>query len=210
MGDLQLNRSEILRSETKRNAYWDNVKWVLIALVVIGHFVAPYAHKEWRTMAAVFLFIYTFHMPLFVFISGLFIKNTVDSKPFRIERVFSFITLYLLFKVVKYILLNFFLDKSYDYHVFVANDLSWYMLCMAIWICLTHRVKNITWWKMMIISIVAAFLIGFDAGTDEVMAIERVVNYFPFFLAGYYLNPEKVQKFVKQKKMVIIGFAGII
>lgn len=52
-----------------RDAYWDSLKFVLIALVVYGHFVHLPAGRWTR---AVYLCIYMFHMPLFVFVSGRF------------------------------------------------------------------------------------------------------------------------------------------
>lgn len=56
----------------ERIAYWDNVRFFLIILVVIGHGIHVYDSK---IFSALFLFIYSFHMPLFVLIAGMFHKN---------------------------------------------------------------------------------------------------------------------------------------
>ena len=55
----------------ERIALWDNLKFILIILVVIGHLADEFTAKS-DVYKSVFLFIYTFHMPLFIFISGLF------------------------------------------------------------------------------------------------------------------------------------------
>lgn len=58
----------------ERIALWDNVKFVLITLVVIGH-VVDFATSKSLLCKSIFLYIYAFHMPLFIFISGLFFRH---------------------------------------------------------------------------------------------------------------------------------------
>ncbi len=54
---------------------WDNLKFILITLVVVGHFSERFASTS-DICKSIFLFIYAFHMPLFLFISGMFHKDT--------------------------------------------------------------------------------------------------------------------------------------
>lgn len=65
--------SEAVKKSTKRIYKWDNLKCFLIVMVVIGHFVNQYAPIS-NTMKSLSLFIYSFHMPLFIFLSGLLQK----------------------------------------------------------------------------------------------------------------------------------------
>ena len=63
----------------KREAYWDNLKCVLMLLVVIGHAAEEYITIPfWR---GVHLFIYSFHMPVFVFVSV-----TMNSPKIRVMK----------------------------------------------------------------------------------------------------------------------------
>lgn len=57
-----------------RSSYWDNAKGILIFLVLIGHFIMTY-----RPLKAIFDSIYLFHMPAFLFISGLFSKKKLSN-----------------------------------------------------------------------------------------------------------------------------------
>lgn len=57
----------------ERDVYFDNLKFILILLVVIGHFMEPFNAE--RTTQAVYQFIYSFHMPLFIFAAGYFSKS---------------------------------------------------------------------------------------------------------------------------------------
>ena len=56
----------------ERDYFFDNLKAVLIFLVVLGHFLLP-IHGE-SVLVVVKRLIYVFHMPLFVFVSGYFAK----------------------------------------------------------------------------------------------------------------------------------------
>ena len=53
---------------------WDNLKFFLICCVVVGHFADQYTDVS-NAYGSIFLFIYSFHMPLFIFISGLFYND---------------------------------------------------------------------------------------------------------------------------------------
>ena len=60
-----------MRKITERDYLWDNIKAVLIFFVVAGHVLEM---SKLHTGLAVFAdnFIYSFHMPAFVFVSGYF------------------------------------------------------------------------------------------------------------------------------------------
>ncbi len=62
-----------------RNFYLDNTKFFLITMVIWGHVLSNLCEGE--LCHEVDSFIYVFHMPLFIFISGFFTK-VKDSKQF--------------------------------------------------------------------------------------------------------------------------------
>ena len=52
-----------MAKELNRNVYLDNLKGLLIILVVVGHFT-DIALDDSEAMESLFLMIYSFHMPL--------------------------------------------------------------------------------------------------------------------------------------------------
>lgn len=82
-------------TENKRIFVFDNIKALLIVLVVIGH-AADYYTKESDVMRMFFIYTYLFHMPSFIFIAGLFNKLANLNDTFKLEKVANFLTLYLL------------------------------------------------------------------------------------------------------------------
>ena len=55
----------------KRDLYWDTLKFIMIFFVVYGHTISGFG-PDGSFNRAMYNFIYSFHMPLFVFISGRF------------------------------------------------------------------------------------------------------------------------------------------
>src|SRR5690625_7357700 len=63
----------------EREAYFDNAKLLLIFLVVFGHMIQPFIDGS-RPLNTLYMWIYTFHMPAFIFLSGFFAKGSKGFK----------------------------------------------------------------------------------------------------------------------------------
>ncbi|MBR2441547.1 MAG: acyltransferase family protein [Clostridia bacterium] len=71
--------------EQERNTYIDVLRAVSILLVLVGHCIqygCGMEYMAWGTFLynPVFIFIYSFHMPLFMFISGYLFAFSVKKK----------------------------------------------------------------------------------------------------------------------------------
>src|SRR6266498_1467189 len=87
---------------TQRVAYVDVAKGIGIILVVMGHndfaLISPFAHK----------LIYSFHMPMFFFMSGMFFRPDVPFWSFlwnrfnRLLKPFLFILLFIYFASISF------------------------------------------------------------------------------------------------------------
>ena len=80
-------------AEKKRNAYFDNLKGILIFLVVLGHVLSSFA-GEGSVARWLYLLIFSFHMPVFLFVSGYFAKPDPKTVIARL------LILYLIFQVL--------------------------------------------------------------------------------------------------------------
>lgn len=77
-----MNPNRRIASED-RTPKWDNLKFAMILCVVIGH-TLYYFYSSSAIAKSLYLFLYTFHMPVFVFISGLFSKRKIQEKNTRL------------------------------------------------------------------------------------------------------------------------------
>ncbi|MDO4555570.1 MAG: acyltransferase family protein [Lachnospiraceae bacterium] len=80
-----------------RDYYIDNIKGVFIFLVVFGHLLDYLEEAGIPFAISVRTFIYFFHMPGFIFMSG-YLAKSFSMKRFKGEKLLGFAWLYLLFK----------------------------------------------------------------------------------------------------------------
>ena len=177
--------------------FYDNLKFILIIFVVIGHFIQFQLNTG--VDKGVFLFIYSFHMPLFIFVTGLFAKSVIngDSKK-RLNKIISYIIIYLIYKLLLFVVLNLILKQSYSFSLFSEMEVPWYLLAVVIWIILTSLVKDVKPLLVIGLSLVCSLLIGYDSSITDQFCLSRVIVFFPFFLAGYYLSFDKMKNFIEK------------
>ena len=183
--------AETLKSSKPRIYLWDNVKALLIFAVVMGHFVTQYTSSS-EFMRSMFLIIYSFHMPLFIFVSGLFAKSSFKGGELRTNKIISFLILYIALKLVIFFEGVAFGRSTGPFRLFYESGIPWYMLAMAIFICLTYIFRNVKPLVMLIISVLLALICGFDPGVGDILALSRVIVFYPIFLLGYYADGDKI------------------
>ncbi|MBS7565356.1 acyltransferase family protein [Mucilaginibacter sp. Bleaf8] len=76
MNEINANEQGFHQKELSktRDYLFDNIKFFLITLVVFGHFIESYITQN-IYQKVIFICIYSFHIPLFVFLSGYFSKS---------------------------------------------------------------------------------------------------------------------------------------
>ena len=168
-----------MNNQSSRIAYWDNVKAILIFLVVLGHFLLPVHSDRGRFVNSIYTWIYLFHMPAFVFVSGYFSKSFVHNGANDIRKIIGFLALYILYSLPHIITTK---DISC---LFSPSSAQWYLLCMALWYVFIPYCAKIKPIPMLIISIIIGILIGTNNSVGSFLSLSRCIVFFPFFLAGY-------------------------
>ena len=178
-------------SGSNRVTYWDNAKGILICLVVFAHFL--YAYQDNISVNLVISMIYFFHMPAFVLISGFFSKNGKSSSARSVGKLAAayviFNTAMMIYAVT--------VDKSLLSLIQPYNS-YWYLLALIVWRLTIKSLAKIR--GIIVISVIAALLIGFWSEISNVFALSRVICFFPFFLIGYKLPADKVSTFIVNRK----------
>lgn len=179
--------------------FWDNLKSLLIILVVVGHSVDFYTSTS-PMMRDIYFFIYTFHMPLFIFVSGYFSKRVVEGKHLSIEKVFSFLTLYLLMKFCFFILTKYMFGSSeVDFKFLVEPSVPWYLLAMSVWFCFTYILKDIKPVFVIVFSVFIGIIVGYYklVSVKDLFSLSRILVFFPYFIVGYYFKQNHLIKILK-------------
>ena len=186
-----------------RRDKWDILKCFLIFCVVLGH-AADYYTADSPSLRCLFLFIYSFHMPLFIFVSGLFSKRTVNQ--LRISKISGFLLLYVALKMTGW----FFNPATFRLNLFTESGLPWYMLVMFFYPIITHFLRNVKAHYVLIISVIFAVFAGFDSNINDFLALSRLIVFFPFYYLGYSLDAEQLESFTKKSWVKIVAVVCVI
>lgn len=179
----------------KRIALWDNLKLFLVFLVVLGHLINNYYSETSEIFKSLILIIYSFHMPAFIFVSGLFAKKAINGEKAPTQKIFVFLVFYIFARVLNYGVNIIFFQEKIEFNIFYASDMPWYMMAMALWYAITWAVRNINSGYIFTVSIALACFAGYMTGDVDFLAVLRVITFYPFFYAGYILKPQKIEDF---------------
>lgn len=187
-----------------RTPLWDNLRFSLIFLVILGH-IADYCTGQCEYARILFFYIYTFHMPAFIFVSGMFCKNTVNSKNY--ERIFSYVVLYFFIKFLLFLSGSFLYKDTPPLALLSEGGVPWYAFALFAFCLLTIFLKRFNPVYVLIFSIVLACFAGYDSSLDDdKLVLLRIITYFPFFFSGYLLKPEKLLTLLKKKAVIAAAF----
>ncbi|MCD8147137.1 MAG: acyltransferase family protein [Clostridiales bacterium] len=194
-----------------RLAKWDNLKAVLIFLVVFAHLFRR-VNGDHPIMAGVFFFIYLFHMPAFLFVSGLFSKSAV--KKHNYDRVFSFFLVYLVTKFLLWftdLLLADDLVNEMPYtNLFREGGVAWYGLAMCIFLLMTMFLERYRTPALMAVFLTLGCLAGYCKDVDAFLSLSRILVFYPFFLAGYALMPEQILRVTEHWYSRVLSAAVLV
>ncbi len=177
----------------ERDIRYDNIKGVLIYLVVLAHILYSVKFTNSLDINIITSFIYTFHMPLFFIVSGYFSKK-INSK--------SLIHLMLLFIMLdlSYILYNYIITSNLEFGIKYS---SWYMLALFIYRLMVFIDRKNIFKKFKIPILILLFLSSIFSGFLNI-SDTRYINFFLFFYLGY------ITDFKKIKINKVLSFIGCI
>jgi fucose 4-O-acetylase-like acetyltransferase len=197
--------------EQGRYYYFDNLKFLLIMLVVIGHFVDPFRKIE-PAYSSLYFFIYLFHMPLFVFTTGIFAKTMFEGGGagghmmprgrFCTEKIISFFILYFGLSFAIFLIEHFLTGKDVTYSLLTNSNASWYLLACVLWytaLPLFCEMKPRI--VIPLICLISVFA-GYTSEIGDFLMLSRVLYFAPFFFLGYFLNADDVIRRISVRPQV--------
>ncbi len=195
-----------------RDAWFDNMKGVLMIMVVIGHLIASLVNK-FDTYGFVSNFIYSFHMPAFAIISGYFLKRRVNTKDYA-SVISKTIVPYLFAQVFVYLAGKIIPDgeRALSTDIFDASELFsflfpvyhlWYFSAIVFCFVFCIAIKAE---KHPTRAFITALLISLCEGflpTVSFLKLTKIMAFLPFFVLGYTLS-KNAMNFVKEKRLLAI------
>ena len=193
---------DVIITQRKRDFYFDNVKFVMIVCVILGHTLAHLGRT--RLGVAVDSWLYFFHMPVFIFVSGYFSKRS-EMRTFIGSELKLFET-FLIFSLIHLAIRN---NWSWRGVMFPQWSL-WYLLSLIWFRAIIQAIGTVTV-KWLAISVVISVLAGFIP-IGGALSFQRTFAFLPFFLAGNYLknNDDLLIKIRRLNPYLAIAFLLIL
>ncbi|MFJ9411122.1 acyltransferase family protein [Streptomyces sp. NPDC101393] len=171
-----------------RDAFFDNAKYLAIVLVAMGHVWEPLTDSS-RTAEALYMTVYTFHMPAFIIISGYF-SRSFDMRKDRLQRLVTGVAVpYILFETA-YAFFKRWADNDPGHPISLLDPwfLTWFLVALFIWRLTTPLWKIVRWPIPLALAIAVLASVSPDIGDD--LDLQRVLQFLPFFVIGLCLRPE--------------------
>ena len=173
----------------QRDAFFDNAKFFTAALVVVGHVWAEFGDS--LAARAAYNVLYSFHMPVFVFIAGYFSRGFMRSTD-KFRSVFpTLIVPYVIFILLyraQLILIN---DVDFRLsELFRPHFLMWFLVAMVFW-----RLSVPLWGHLrypVLTSVALSVVAGCWAFTAD-STLSRAAGLLPLFVLGLTIEPRYVQ-----------------
>lgn len=193
----------------KRIALWDNLKFLLIIFVVIGHYTQQFRADN-ETLQRIYVFIYSFHMPIFIFVTGLFSKKAVDEK--NIKKALPYLTCFFATTLILFII-KALLGWAPVFELFSPSGISWYLMSMFFMFLITMLIKDYKPQYIFVLSLIIGVMCGFvQTENPDFFTWMRTLTFYPFFCLGYISDREKIEKATNKisiKITAVIFFVAI-
>lgn len=192
-----------------RNPYFDNLKFGLILLVVIGH-MSDLLKDSSYIMSVIRSVIYFFHMPLFIFVSGYFSNYGEFSIKKNFLKIFNLFCWYILFKFGLFFEHYFLLGEgNTKLSLFLDGGVPWYLLALVIWQLLMPYVLLLERKKVQVVLILIGLAAGCVQSIGDYMALSRIFVFGIFFYGGMYFKQARTSFFIAISKRYRV-LAGIL
>lgn len=165
--------------------YLNILKGFLIVLVVIGHFGQTIANNLPNQMnfiaQGIILFIYVFHMPLFLFVSGFLSKNVEQERSRAFGNLFiPYILFQLLLGISELILTK--QGKALQ-NLFIPQMGVWYLLTLFSYRLILPEIRKVRGILVLAFSLTTFTCLFTEIGNE--FALKKTLGFFIYFIAGY-------------------------
>ncbi len=167
----------------QRDSLLDNAKFVLILLVFVGHAIRP--GEKTGLGQSLYYWIYLFHMPAFVLISG-YLSKSYDGAARRVDKLVTSLAVpYLIFWGI-YALQLLSDGKNLPGGPLDPLWITWFLFALLVWRLTVPIWRRLRWpvTTSVAISVAAAFV-----ETGDAIGVARILSMLPFFVVGLVLEP---------------------
>lgn len=198
----------ITNTTSVRNYKFDNIKCLLMFLVLFGHSLELFKGDERKL---IYQIIYLFHMPAFIFMTGYFAKY--QPKKILQRYVITYFVFQTLYQIFDAVVLEETLELSLQYTKPYWH--LWFLMAAGMYLAMipfinTEKKKYQV--AMILIAILISLLAGYDKTIGYTLTLSRFMTFMPFFTIGYFCSKYKHlgEHTINQNQKRIIGIGSVV
>lgn len=180
-----------------RNAHYCNVKLLLIFFVMYGHLIEPWIDKS-NVLHEQYRWIYFFHMPLFCFLSGLFVQTEKDCCIAIRKTLPLYVVLQMLAVLVGQGQVK--LLTPYWHFWYLLSYCCWQGLAWLLLKFMSDRSKIL----ILMVVFIAGCFVGYLPFVGRRFSLSRTFVFLPYFFAGVLMKPS-----FPWKKYRVLGWGAL-
>lgn len=191
----------------ERDYQLDNIRGILVFFVVFGH-ALELVRINSGLSAYVYNFIYMFHMPVYIFITGYLSKNISKGRDTAFRKLFIpfllFNSIWNFIQVVSMRFIEIPLDNPVAFSFLNPGWALWFILALFLWKLLLPdllKIKNI-FAVVLVIGLFSRLFSEFNI----FLSLSRFLVFSPYFIGGYLFNRAGLDRI---RKVPYLG-AGLI
>lgn len=201
-----MKNKKIVSVQDERNYLFDNIKAILIFCVVWVHLCSATVKlvTDIISIETIMLIICTFHMPLFIFITGFFSKGTTKSKLNYL--VLQYAIIELLFMIVEVWVVKEVPLSKYTIWRYIEPGFSmWYMFAIILLKFAFMNSKRSKGYRVVIALIPISVLIMAApmSGAIDIAIVKTIANSV-FFALGYYCTDDVIRRFRRIPRLLYL------
>jgi fucose 4-O-acetylase-like acetyltransferase len=190
------HRSDPSRTPS-RDPFFDNAKFVLVTLVVVGH--SWTLLPDVSTSSPVYLFLYTFHVPAFVLVTGYLSRSFTFTRRNLHKLLTTVVVPYFVFETLLALFRMVVGDEDFTTLYVDPHWPMWYLTALFFWRLATPLFKRIRY--PMVVAVAISLLGGLN--TAGFLDISRAMGLLPFFVAGLLLPREQFDRLAWPRVRVV-------
>lgn len=167
-----------------RIAVWDNARFLLIVLVVVGHAIST-VRNDSQLGFALYAYIYLFHMPAMILLSGMF--SRAESSPKVVRSTIQLVVIWLTWEAI-WAGIHFGVELKTPGQNFLVSPAwtLWFLVTLATMRILLPCIAMLRW--PLLSSILIALVSGILPAIGTQFSASRTLAFLPFFVAGWLIR----------------------
>ncbi|MFG2002435.1 acyltransferase family protein [Spirillospora sp. NPDC048911] len=187
-----------------RDPFFDNAKFVAITLVVAGHAIGGL--RDVPAARAVYVFIYMFHMPVFILLTG-YLSRGFTLAGSRVRKLtLQLVVPYVFFEILFSLYFWLTTSKPLEFSLLRPTYVMWFLMAVFLWRLTTPVWKQLRWPFAIALGI---SLLSYMTEMPKELSLHRMFGLLPFYVLGTLLRPEHFQA-LRTPRAKVLGTATLL